>query len=509
MNQPTPGEVAVLDYGSQYSQLIVRRVRELGFMAHLYPPARLSDLNAPGAIILSGGPRSTSEQDAPDVDFTKLMAFGVPVLGVCYGMQLLNIKHGGTVKPGVTREYGPAKLVVAQDCALFAGVSHESQVWMSHSDTCHDRGGETKVIATNEDGVPVALQWSPTCFGIQFHPEVTHSHEGTAMLRNFLTNTGAQLAKFDIQAFKAQMLERIKFEVGNREVICGVSGGVDSTVLAVLLQRAGVKVRAIYIDNGLMRLNETAEVVAQFQEVGVPIEVVDASERFLTALKGETDPEKKRKIIGTLFVDVFWGVADNVELLAQGTLYPDVIESATSGSIASVIKTHHNRVDRIMELKAQGKVLEPLAELFKDEVRALGASLGIPHHALWRHPFPGPGLAVRVPGEITPEKLAIVRAADDIWIKELRRSGQYEHVWQAYAALLPIKTVGVKGDERSYEAAISLRAVISEDAMTADWVELPYAVLRAASNKILNNVKGINRVFYDISTKPPASIELE
>ena len=505
----TEGEVAVLDYGSQYSQLIVRRVRELGFVSHLYAPERLKELNKPGAIILSGGPRSTTEKDAPDVDFAKLMSYNIPVLGVCYGMQLLNIKHGGSVKPGVTREYGPAKLIVAEDCALFKGISHESQVWMSHSDTCQDRGGETKVIATNEDGVPVALQWSPTCFGIQFHPEVTHSHEGTAILRNFLTNTGATLAKFDIQEFKAQMLAQIKHDVGDREVICGVSGGVDSTVLAVLLQRAGVKVRAIYIDNGLMRLNETAEVKTQFEEVGVPIEVVDASERFLTALKGVTDPEQKRKIIGTMFVDVFWGVADNVELLAQGTLYPDVIESATSGSIASVIKTHHNRVDRIMELKAQGKVLEPLAELFKDEVRALGASLGIPHHALWRHPFPGPGLAVRVPGEITEEKLTICRAADDIWIKELRRSGQYERVWQAYAALLPVKTVGVKGDERSYEAAISLRAVVSEDAMTADWVELPYEVLRAASNKILNSVKGINRVLYDISTKPPASIEWE
>jgi GMP synthase (glutamine-hydrolysing) len=510
MNVPQIGEVAVLDYGSQYSQLIVRRVRELGFLAHLYPPARLAELNAPGAIILSGGPRSTSEVDAPDVDFAKLMSFGVPVLGVCYGMQLLNIKHGGTVQPGTTREYGPATLkITAAQCPLFKGISVESQVWMSHSDTCSDRGEQTQVIATNEEGVPVALQWSERCFGIQFHPEVTHSHEGAAMLNNFLTQTGAQLARFDIEAFKAQMLEQIKADVGGREVICGVSGGVDSTVLAVLLQRAGVKVRAIYIDNGLMRLNETEQVIAQFKEVGVPIEVVDASERFLTALKGETDPEKKRKIIGTMFVDVFWGVADNVELLAQGTLYPDVIESATSGSIASVIKTHHNRVDRIMELKAQGKVLEPLAELFKDEVRALGASLGIPHKALWRHPFPGPGLAVRVPGEITEEKLTIVRAADDIWIKELRRSGQYEKVWQAYAALLPIKTVGVKGDERSYEAAIALRAVISEDAMTADWVELPYEVLRAASNKILNNVKGINRVFYDISTKPPASIELE
>jgi GMP synthase (glutamine-hydrolysing) len=510
MNQPTPGEVAVLDYGSQYSQLIVRRVRELGYMAHLYPPAQLSQLESPGAIILSGGPRSTSDADAPDVDFTQLMSFGVPVLGVCYGMQLLNLKHGGVVKPGTTREYGPARLLVtAEDCVLFAGVSKDSQVWMSHSDTCTGHGAGTRPIATNEDGVPVALQWSATCFGIQFHPEVTHSHEGAQMLRNFLERTGAKLARFDIEAFKAKMIEQIRAEVGDREVICGVSGGVDSTVLAVLLQRAGVKLRAIYIDNGLMRLNETAQVIAQFKEVGVPIEVVDASAQFLGQLNGVSDPEQKRKIIGNTFLDVFWSAADNVELLAQGTLYPDVIESATSGSIASKIKTHHNRVDRVMELKAQGKVLEPLQELFKDEVRALGASLGIPHDALWRHPFPGPGLAVRVPGEITEEKLAIVRAADDIWIKELRRSGQYEKVWQAYAAYLPVKTVGVKGDERSYEAAISLRAVISEDAMTADWVELPYAVLRAASNKILNSVRGVNRVLYDISTKPPASIEWE
>lgn len=505
----TANEVAVLDYGSQYSQLIVRRVRELGFLAHLYPPAKLAELQNPGAIILSGGPRSTSEQDAPDVDFAKLMSFGVPVLGVCYGMQLLNIKHGGTVKPGVTREYGPAKLVVVGESPLFAGISKESQVWMSHSDTCQDRGGTTKVIAANEDAVPVALQWSERCFGIQFHPEVTHSHEGTAILKNFLTKTGAKLARFDIQAFKAQMIGQIKADVGDREVICGVSGGVDSTVLAVLLHRAGVKARCLYIDTGLMRLNETAEVREQFAEVGVPIEIVDSSQRFLTALRGVTDPEKKRTIIGEMFVDVFWEAAANVELLAQGTLYPDVIESASSGSIASKIKTHHNRVDRILDLKKQGKVLEPLAELFKDEVRALGESLGIPHRALWRHPFPGPGLAVRVPGEITEEKLAICRAADDIWIKELRRSGQYERVWQAYAALLPVKTVGVKGDERSYEQAISLRAVVSEDAMTADWVELPYDVLRNASNKILNSVKGINRVLYDISTKPPASIEWE
>lgn len=505
----TSHEVAVLDYGSQYTQLIVRRVRELGYMAHLYPPAELASLKNPGAIILSGGPRSTSEADAPDVDFETLRAFGVPVLGVCYGMQLLNIKHGGSVKPGVTREYGPARLVVKEPATLFDGISHESQIWMSHSDTVSDLHDGVRVIATNEDAVPVALQFGERCWGIQFHPEVTHSHEGTQILKNFLTRSGARLARFDIQAFKARLLDQIREEVAGREVVCGVSGGVDSTVLAVLLHRAGVRVRCIYIDTGLMRKNETAEVIEQFREVGVPIEVVDAGAVFLSKLAGVSDPEQKRKIIGGEFIDQFWKVADQVELLAQGTLYPDVIESASSGSIASKIKTHHNRVDRILELKKEGKVLEPLAELFKDEVRELGASLGIPHRALWRHPFPGPGLAVRVPGEITEEKLAITREADALFINELRRSGWYDRVWQAYAALLPVKTVGVKGDERSYEQAVSLRAVISEDAMTADWVELPYEVLRSASNKILNGVKGVNRVLYDISTKPPASIEWE
>lgn len=505
----TEGEVAVLDYGSQYSQLIVRRVRELGFVSHLYAPEQLAELHSPGAVILSGGPRSTSEENAPDVDFEKLMALNVPVLGVCYGMQLLNIKHGGTVKPGVTREYGPAKLVVTEDVSLFAGLSHESQIWMSHSDTVQDLTEGTKVIATNQDAVPVALQWSDTCLGIQFHPEVTHSHEGTKILKNFLSLAEGKLAKFSITDFKDQMIAQIREEVGGREVICGVSGGVDSTVLAVLLHKAGVKQRCLFVDNGLLRKNEREDVIAQFEEVGVPIEVVDARERFLGALSGVTDPEKKRVIIGNLFLDVFFGAADNIELMAQGTLYPDVIESATSGSIASKIKTHHNRVDRAMELKRQGKVIEPLAELFKDEVRALGAELGIPHRALWRHPFPGPGLAVRVPGEVTEERLAITREADAIFIEELRRSGWYERTWQAYAALLPVRTVGVKGDERSYEQAISLRAVISEDAMTADWVELPHEVLRATSHRILNSVKGVNRVLYDISTKPPASIEWE
>lgn len=505
----TEGEVAVLDYGSQYSQLIVRRVRELGYVSHLYPPSELGNLNNPGAIILSGGPRSTSEEGAPDVDFPLLQSFSVPVLGVCYGMQLLNIKHGGTVKPGAnTREYGPARLVVKEPAALFNDLSPDSQIWMSHSDTVQDLSSAT-IIATNQHGTPVALQWSEACFGIQFHPEVTHSHEGSKLLKNFLNLAGDKLAKFSIADFKNQMIAQIREEVADREVICGVSGGVDSTVLAVLLHEAGVKQRCLFVDHGLLRKNEREEVVAQFKEVGVPIEVVDAREQFLTALKDVSDPEAKRKIIGNLFLDVFFNAADHIEVMAQGTLYPDVIESATSGSIASKIKTHHNRVDRVMELKKEGRVIEPLAELFKDEVRALGAELGIPHRALWRHPFPGPGLAVRVPGVITEDRLETCREADAIFIEELRKSGWYERTWQAYAALLPVKTVGVKGDERSYESAISLRAVVSEDAMTADWVELPHEVLRAASNRILNGVKGINRVLYDISTKPPASIEWE
>jgi GMP synthase (glutamine-hydrolysing) len=298
-------EVAVLDYGSQYTQLIVRRVRELGFLAHLYQPQELANLKNPGAIILSGGPRSTSEPDAPDVDFTKLQSFGVPVLGVCYGMQLLNIKHGGTVRPGVTREYGPASLHHQANSILFDAIHNETQVWMSHSDTVSDLPAGVQVIATNEDAVPIALQFGPSTFGIQFHPEVTHSHEGTAILKNFLTKTRATLAKFDIQAFKAQMLEQIRIDVADREVVCGVSGGVDSTVLAVLLHRAGVKVRCIYIDTGLMRKDETQEVIEQFAEVGVPIEVIDATQTFLSALAGVTDPEQKRKIIGGLFIDLF------------------------------------------------------------------------------------------------------------------------------------------------------------------------------------------------------------
>jgi GMP synthase (glutamine-hydrolysing) len=501
-------QIAIIDFGSQYTQLIVRRIRELGYYSRLFQPEELKETGHPAAVILSGGPRSTREEGAPDIDWAWLKSLGVPVLGVCYGMQLLNLKHGGQVSPGTKREYGPAVMTPEGGSALFAGVN-ASQVWMSHSDTCTALAEETKVIARNADGVPVALQFGPRVFGIQFHPEVSHSHEGSQMLANFIA-LADDPPRFEMASFKDHLIGEIRKQVGNRKVVCGVSGGVDSTVLAVLLHEAKVPLRAVFVDHGLLRKDEAVEVQANFARLGVPIETVYCADRFLGALAGETDPEKKRKIIGNLFLDVFWdAIGEEVELFAQGTLYPDVIESASSGSIASKIKTHHNRVDRILDLQKEGRVLEPLADLFKDEVRALGAVLGIDHDILWRHPFPGPGLAVRCPGEVTEEKLRIIRECDAIYMERLRATGWYEKVWQAYAALIPVKTVGVKGDERSYEWAISIRAVTSEDAMTADWARLPFEVLASISNEILNNVKGINRVLYDISTKPPASIEWE
>ena len=501
-------QIAVIDYGSQYSQLIVRRLRGLGYFAKLYLPGHWDDLDRPAAVVLSGGPARVNDPGAPDIDFDRLQSLGCPVLGVCYGMQLLNRKFGGTVAHCGDREYGPVTMDVQRPDALLKNLPAQSTIWMSHSDSVSELPAACEVLAVNPRGTPVAVRWNERFFGIQFHPEVSHTEYGTEILRNFLDLCGEAPA-FTMDRFKEQLIAETREQIAGRRVVCAVSGGVDSTVLAMLLKEAGADMHPIFVDNGLLRRDEGNEVVAQFQRLGIGIDRVDATDRFLGRLAGITDPEEKRRRIGDEFIDVFFSHAGQIELLAQGTLYPDVIESATSGSKASRIKTHHNRVDRILELQAEGRLLEPLAELFKDEVRELGTALNIPHDMLHRHPFPGPGLAVRVVGEITPARLEVCRAADAIFIGELKRSGWYDKVWQAGTALLPVRTVGVKGDERTYEEAVSLRAVTSVDAMTADWVPLPAEVLARVSKDILNRVPGINRVLYDVSTKPPAGIEWE
>ena len=501
--------VAVIDFGSQYTQLIVRRVRELGYMAKLYALEDLDQIHEPGAVILSGGPKSTTDADAPDIDFEWLQSLNVPILGVCYGMQLLNIKHGGTVKASNKREYGPAALLPETCAGLYRDMSPSSQVWMSHSDTVDHLAEGCRVIARNAEGVPVSLQWGETTFGIQFHPEVTHSHEGRTILRNFLS-CAANLKKFDIGDFKRELIREIRERVGDKQVVCGVSGGVDSTVLAVLLHEAGVNMRAIFVDNGLLRKNEAEEVRANFARMNVEIETVDASERFLAALAGESDPEKKRRIIGGLFIDVFWDAVGDAEMLAQGTLYPDVIESASNAkSKASVIKTHHNRVERVLELQAQGKVLEPLAELFKDEVRACGVELGLPYEMVYRQPFPGPGLGVRCLGAITRDRLEAVRESDAILREEFQLAGLDKKVWQYFTVVPDFKSVGVRDNARSFDWPVIIRAVNTVDAMTATIEPVDWPILMKITDRILKEVKTVNRVCYDMSPKPNATIEWE
>ena len=506
--------ILVLDFGSQYTQLIARRIRELGVFSEIqrfdFPIDEILKLK-PKGIILSGGPSSVYEDGAPQVD-EKLFELGIPVLGICYGLQLIAYKLGGVVDKFARREYGKAILRVIKDDDLFYGFNSQSVVWMSHGDALIKEPEGFEVIAWTDNSPICAIRnKDKKIYGVQFHPEVVHTERGDEILRNFVYRICGCKGEWNAEFFIEKEIEEIKKIVGDEKVICAVSGGVDSTVLALLLMRAiGENLIAIFIDNGLMREGEGEEVLKNFREIGVNIHYVNASEVFLERLKGIFDPEEKRRIIGRTFIEIFEREAKkfgDVKFLAQGTLYPDVIESTSYKGPSSKIKTHHN-VGGLPE-RMNFKLIEPFRELFKDEVRKIGKSLGLSDEILNRHPFPGPGLAVRVVGEVTKDKLEILRKADKIFIEEIKKANLYDKIWQAFAVLLPIKTVGVMGDERSYEYVVALRAVSSQDGMTADWFRLPYDLLERVSNRIVNEVKGVNRVIYDITTKPPATIEWE
>ncbi len=508
--------ILILDFGSQYTQLIARKVRECGVYAEIHPynlPVdTIRELN-PIGIILSGGPASVYAEGAPHSD-PEIFNLGKPVLGICYGLQLMAYQLGGSVDPSAKREFGPAMLYVDSSGEGFLeGVEQESRVWMSHGDSL-TRPPEGFQVIAHTDNAPICVvgDLSRHFYGVQFHPEVHHTTNGIAILRNFVFKVCGAQGGWNAQAFIEAAKKEIREKVGEGKVICALSGGVDSSVLAILLHEAiGDQVLCIHIDNGLMRLDESKQVVDLFREkFHVPLDFVDASELFLGRLAGVTDPEQKRKIIGATFIEVFEKEAKNfsdAKWLAQGTLYPDVIESVSFKGPSVTIKSHHN-VGGLPE-RMNMKLVEPFRELFKDEVRAVGRELGLPDEFIDRHPFPGPGLAVRVLGEVTQERCDILRQADQIFIDELHSTGEYNRIWQAFTVLLPISSVGVMGDERTYENVCAVRAVTSTDGMTADWARVPYDLLARVSNRIINEVRGINRVVYDISSKPPATIEWE
>ena len=506
--------VLILDFGSQYTQLIARRVRELNIYCEIKPYNHLpEDLSGYKAVILSGSPYSVRSEEAPHPDLSNIKG-KIPLLGVCYGAQYIAHFHGGNVAPSNTREYGRARLSnIKENEPFFDKIKVGSQVWMSHSDTIQTLPQEAELLASTEDVQNAAFKiGNEKTYAIQFHPEVYHTKDGKQLLENFLVHIAGLEQTWTPDAFVETTVAELKEEIGNDKVILGLSGGVDSTVAAVLLHKAiGKHLHCIFVNNGLLRKNEFTEVLDQYKHMGLNVKGVDASARFLDALAGEDDPEKKRKIIGGIFIDVFDDEAHLVEdakWLAQGTIYPDRIESVSaSGGPSATIKSHHNvgGLPDYMKLN----IVEPLKMLFKDEVRRVGATLGIADERLGRHPFPGPGLAIRILGDITREKVAILQEVDAIFINGLRDWGLYDKVWQAGAMLLPVHSVGVMGDERTYEKCVALRAVESTDGMTADWVNLPYEFLQKVSNDIINKVPGVNRVVYDISSKPPATIEWE
>jgi GMP synthase (glutamine-hydrolysing) len=506
--------ILILDFGSQYTQLIARRVREMNVYCEIHPWNKCPELtpNVKG-VILSGSPYSTRDESAPRPDLAAIKG-RFPLLGVCFGAQFLANHYGGEVLPSTIREYGRANLsFVDTENRLTKGMSTGSQVWMSHGDTIKTVPGNYKIVASTHD-VHVAgyeIEGEDT-FGIQFHPEVYHSLEGAVLLKNFIVGICKCSQDWTPQSFVEETVTELKALIGTDKVILGLSGGVDSSVAAVLLHKAiGVNLHCIFVDNGLLRKNEYASVLESYKGMGLNVKGVDASAKFYAALKGLTDPELKRKAIGKVFIDVFdeeSKLVTDAKWLGQGTIYPDVIESiSVSGGPSQTIKSHHNvgGLPDYMKLK----VVEPLKSLFKDEVRRIGRSLEISENILNRHPFPGPGLGIRILGEVTAEKVRILQEVDAIFIEGLKEDGLYNDVWQAGAIFLPVQSVGVMGDERTYENAVALRAVSSTDGMTADWCHLPYEFLAKTSNRIINQVKGINRVTYDISSKPPATIEWE
>ncbi len=507
--------ILILDFGSQYTQLIARRVREQGVFSEIHPynvdlaPFKARKLKG---VILSGGPASVYEADAPRIG-REVFELDVPVLGICYGLQLMTFLFGGKVVQAEEKEYGLARLHLSGQSPLFKEIPDQSKVWMSHGDKVLALPESFHPIAQTDNAPFAAIQHNTQpFFGLQFHPEVTHTQFGSALIRNFLFEISGCTGDWSPASFIDESIRQIRETVGDRHVLCGLSGGVDSSVVAVLLQKAiGDQLHCVFVDTGLLRYREAEEVERLFTEnYDIKLTVVNSKETFYSKLKSIADPERKRKIIGEEFIRVFERAAESIgtfDFLAQGTLYPDVIESVSFKGPSVTIKSHHN-VGGLPE-DFDFELLEPLRELFKDEVREVGRALGIPEILIGRHPFPGPGLAVRILGSITPERVDVLQRADAIFIEELHKAEIYNEIWQAFAVLLPVQSVGVMGDQRTYENVLALRAVTSTDGMTADWYEMPYSVLATVSNRIINEVRGINRVVYDVSSKPPATIEWE